>query len=188
MTPIYLSKDQLPPQLRHLHTGGRIVVYVTEDVVIPATAGTWSGGTREVYSAVCLASGKAVSITDTFSPPWDAHRQAHLVKLKPGYAVAETGTFCGKNAGLTIFALAQDIAPVLPGPTAAMTPEAAKVLNVICGYKSAYRMQYLRQENLTDAQIERAKDELLRMGYINKQGAATPAGRNARAGIYTNLP
>lgn len=187
MTPIYLTKSQLPQQLHHLHTGGHIVVYVCESVHVPATAGTWSGGTREVYCAVRLADGRVLPVSDTISAPWNESRQDRVYKLEPGIAVAVTGSFCGKNAGLTIFARQEDIAPALPAPAAELSEAAAKVLEATCAYKSAYRREYLHQAGLRDAQIEAAKAELLALGYLTKQGAVTPAGRNVRT-VARSLP
>ena len=113
---MYLDRKDLPPQLRSL--GNRIKVVLTPTVAMPADAGTWSGGTREVYSALELATGSVVSITDTFSAPWDARRQSREITLKPGYAILVTGSFCGKPAVPYLYCHPESAALALPPPPA----------------------------------------------------------------------
>lgn len=179
---MYLEKSDLPQQLRHLVTPGHIRVTLTETVSIPADAGTWSGGTRQLFSAVELATGRAVSITDTFSAPWDGGRTARTIALKPGYAVVEMGSFCGKPAGLHLYALPQDFAPLLPAPVP-LTREQWQVLDVICGLKSAYRADEYRRLGLSD--VEHIKAYLQGLGMLDSRGAVTVKGRNARQACRT---
>lgn len=176
---MYLEKSDLPQQLRHLVTPGLIRLDPCEEMTIPADAGTWSGGTRQLFSAIELATGRAVSITDTFSAPWDAGRTAKTIKLKPGYAIVEMGSFCGKPAGLRLYALPSDLAPLLPAPATLERAE-WEVFDVICGLKSAYRAEEYARRKLPEAVVTQAKLSLQSRGFLDSRGAVTVKGRNAR--------
>ena len=64
----------------------------------------WDGGSRNEYRA-CSIEGRAGGSLDRFKDyaPWDP-RQIHnqSVPLLPGAVVVQGGTFCGKDATLTI--------------------------------------------------------------------------------------
>lgn len=176
---MYLEKSDLPQQLRHLVPPGLIRLEPCEQMTIPADAGIWSGGTRQLFSAIELSTGKAVSITDTFSAPWDAGRTSKSIKLKPGYAIVELGSFCGKSAGLKIYALPGDLAPLLPAPAELERVE-WEVLDVICGLKSGYRAEEYARRKLPDVVVTQAKLSLQSRGMLDSRGAVTVKGRNAR--------
>jgi hypothetical protein len=176
----YLEKQDLPAQLRHLHDKGHIRVTLADTVHIPGQAGTWSGGTIDHYSAVELSAGRAVQIDDTFSAPWDASRHSRTVTLRPGYAIARTGSFCGKPAGLHLYCTPQDAAPMLPAPIV-LSEDEATVLNVICGLKSGYRADGYRRAGLSDAAVQACRASLERQGMLTASGAVTVKGRNSRS-------
>ena len=175
----YLEKQDLPAQLRHLHSKGHIRVTLTDTVHIPGQAGTWSGGTIDHYTAVELSTGRAMPITDDRAP-WDASRKSRTVTLKPGYAIARTGSFCGKPTGLHLYCTPQDAAPMLPAPIV-LSPDEQTVLDIIAGLKSGYRAEAYRRANLSDATVEACRASLARQGMIDGRGAVTVKGRNARA-------
>lgn len=178
---VYLGHMDLPIQLRHLMGSKSFLTCVlTEECTMPADAGTWSGGTREIYSAVELATGKAVSITDTFSAPWDKSRSSRQIQLRPGYAVAVTGSFCGKPATTTLYALPSDVAPMLPAPAPELTYAQQVVLDACCGLISKARKDEYRRAGLTDADVEQATAQLVKLGYLKPRGGTTVAGMNAR--------
>lgn len=178
--PVYLEPSDLPAQIRHLHSKGHIRVEPILQIAIPADAGTWSGGTRRVFSAVELATGRTVSITDTFSAPWDARRTCQTINLKPGYAIVETGSFCGKPAGLHLYIHPADAAPMLPAPPVALSDHGKVLLHFTCSLKSAYRADECARYGMGAAEIAAAKAELQRAGYVDARGAVTVKGRNAR--------
>jgi hypothetical protein len=181
MTQAYvLERKQVPMHLIRGRMDRSFTVRVCETVSIPADAGTWSGGTRELYSAMRLSDGEKQSITDTFSPPWDADRRNRLITLRPGFAVIETGHFCGRDRGVTFYLHPQDAAPMLPAPAPELSPDAQFVLNCIVGLTSAGRKNEYGRAGYSAARVETAKAELLAAGLITKQGAATVAGQNAR--------
>lgn len=181
---IYLERKQVPPHLLGDYRGTMIRAVLTSTVVIPATAGTWSGGTRELFTAIRLSDGAHQSITDTFSAPWDGQRQTRTITLKPGFAILETGSFCGKDAGLTFHMLPEDAAPLLPAPGPDLTREERALLIATNDYKSAYRDECLTRagfgSRLTPRMVA-AKLRLMDLGLIGTNGAITPKGRNVRS-------
>lgn len=177
---VYLEPSDLPAQLRHLHTKGHIRVLVGESMSIPSDAGTWSGGTRQVFSAVELASGRTVSITDTFSAPWDGSRVDRHIALKPGFAIVETGSFCGKPAGLHLYIHPADAAPLLPAPPVALSAHGKVLLHFTCALKSSYRAEECARYGMGVAEMAAAREELQRAGYLDARGSVTVKGRNAR--------
>lgn len=177
---VYLEPSDLPPQLRHLHTKGHIRVDPCATMTIPSDAGTWSGGTREVFSAVELQTGRTVSITDTFSAPWDGSRVSREIALRPGFAIVETGSFCGKPAGLHLYIHPADAAPLLPAPPVALSAHAKVLLHFTCSLKSSYRAEECARYGMGVAEMAAAREELQRVGYVDARGAVTVKGRNAR--------
>lgn len=181
MHTVYLGKAELPAHLHHLLGSKQMLtVHLGESVTMPFDAGTWSGGTREIYSAVELASGRAVSITDTLSAPWDAGRRNRQIALKPGYAVAVTGSFCGKPATTSLYCLPCDVAPMLPAPAPALDFHCLVVLDACSGLISSARKDEYRRQGLSDAEVAAATATLVTMGYLKPRGGVTVAGMNAR--------
>jgi hypothetical protein len=172
---------------------------VTEKVTVPMTAGLWDGGTRETYRLVDLATGDEMPASDDFAPPDNSRKDREIV-LKPGYAVIRHSVFCGKDTGLTFY--------VHPSNAAAMLPASVElpgfekmVLEATCALKASYggrdryemakdnsRWEHYRAEyGLADgaafptrAQWDEAKASLIAKGLLNKAGAVTVKGRNAR--------
>lgn len=180
MSTIYADTKTLPPQLQRLFNGKMVRIEVTEEVHIPADAGTWSGGTRSLYDAVELASGRSESITDHWSPPWFSCRKDKAIHLKAGYAIVHYRTFCGKSLSPRIYIHPDSAAPLLPAPGPTLSDDELQVLDVTCGYKSFARAEELIRRGLSLARIDLAKRSLKSMGYLNAMGAVTTKGRNAR--------
>lgn len=192
---IHLEPNQVPDQLKHGYSGRKFKAVVAESVTIPMTAGLWDGGSRDVYRVVRVSDGAEMPASDQHSAPWDAQRRELKVDLQPGFAVVEHSIFCGKDAGLTFYVHPQDAAPMLPpagndlGELESMVLEATGSLKSSYNGKDRYQMtvenlQYGYNANKrpipTRAQWDEAKASLIARGYLNKAGAITTAGRNAR--------
>jgi len=158
-------------------------------MTIPADAGLWSGGTRSTYSAIVLETGQAATVSDNMSAPWDATRKEQRIALKPGFAVVEHSIFCGKDMGLTFYVHPDNAAKLLPAPAEALSEHESIVLNATCSYKSSYngqdRYDMAKSDSRsmsfpTRAEWDSAKWLLIGKGLLNKAGAVTPKGRNAR--------
>lgn len=191
LTPIYLDRSQVPASLRGRYAGNKFKAYVTEQMTVPSTAGLWDGGSRDMFSALRLADGATVPMPGQHLAPWD-NRSDQKVTLAPGIAIVEHSIFAGKDMGLTFYLHPTDAAPLLPAPQAGLTELEQLVLEYTISRKSSYngrdRFQMaqddMRWSNkpiaLTRAQWDEAKASLIGRGYLNKAGAVTTAGRNAR--------
>lgn len=193
-TTIHLEPSQVPATIRGRYTGKSFQVQVTEQVTIPAESGLWDGGSRETYSAVRIADGAAVPVSDNSSAPWDASRRDNVVTLKPGIAVVCHRIFCGKDMGLRIYVCAADAAPMLPAPV-----ELSAVEKLVLEYTATRKSSYMGKDRFMMAvddlrhgyrsrdgiaRLDRtiwddAKASLIGRGFLNKAGAITVAGRNA---------
>jgi hypothetical protein len=186
---IHLDPKQVPAQLKVGYDGRKFKAIVCESVTIPMTAGLWFGGSRDTYRVVQMADGADMPASDDMSSPWDANRKERKVTLQPGFCVIEHSIFCGKDAGLTIYICASDAAPMLP--VADELSEAELWALNATDYKSSYNGMNRYQNAARDSknlgkftpslvEYEAAKASLMTRGYMNKAGAITVAGKNAR--------
>lgn len=201
-TAIHLTRDQVPQSLIGGYRGNMFRVIVAETVHIPSNAGLWDGGSRDVFVARRMADGFDVPFPGQDTAPWDRGRQDRTVTLRPGIAVVEHSHFCGKDMGLRIYVHPTDAAPMLPSK-AELAPLERAVLEYTAGRKSSYngqdRCAQLQSDMRTQLrygygglayldfvpsreQWDGAKSGLIARGLLNKAGAITVAGRNARNG------
>lgn len=184
MQTIYLEPSQVPAHLKGGYTGKTFRAEVTETVTIPAEAGLWSGGSRETYQAIELATGRSIAASDNVSAPWDKERKDQRIALRSGFAVVKSTMFCGKDLGLTFFVHPADAVKLLPPTDDEITPTERKVLGIIHCYKSSYRAEYYRRAGIKSAEVEAIKTGLYKRGYLTKSGAITPKGSNATERSY----
>ena len=202
MSAIYLDARDVPATLRGGYRGSKFRVQVTESVNIPSHAGLWDGGSRDVFSALRISDGTALAFPWQAEAPWSAYREhasGRTIDLKPGFAVVKHTTFCGNDMGLTFFLHPADAAPMLPAPAAELT-DAEKHVLASRGFKSSYggKDRYQMQRETvnpvwapaaerkpfpTRDEWTAAENALKARGLLNKAGAITPAGRNARGSI-----
>ena len=193
---IYLEPSQVPAAIRGAYSGKKFRAIVTDSVYIPSDAGTWSGGSRTLYSAIHLTSGESRPACDSYSAPWDSSRKDQSVTLKPDFAIISHSIFCGKDMGLTIYIHPINAAALLPAPVE-LTPLERAVLKYTKEKKSSYNgrdrfdmlledleFNFKRQElNLevkpSRADWNKAKDSLIAQGLLNARGAITTKGKNA---------
>lgn len=199
---IHLEPSQVPATLRGSYSGKSFQVRVVERVTVPAHAGLWDGGSRSTYSAVRIADGAGLPVSDNASAPWDKSRRDSVVDLRPGIAVIEHRIFCGKDMGLRIYVHPADAAPMLPSK-----PDLSPVERLVLEYTATRKSSYMGKDRfamaIDDLQRDRryghdsdpvrkaitrldrsmwdsAKESLIARGLLNKAGAITVAGRNAR--------
>lgn len=74
----------------------------------------WDGGTRSSWKFYELATGRKYDVQDNH--PWfESGRPRDLGgKLPTGVVLVRHLIFCGKDAGITIYANAGDLTPLLP--------------------------------------------------------------------------
>lgn len=193
---VYLEPSQVPASIRGAYSGKQYRAVITDSVYIPSDAGTWSGGSRTLYSAIHLSSGESRPTCDSYSAPWDSSRKNQDITLKPGFAIISHSIFCGKDMGLTIYIHPNNAAALLPAPIE-LNPLERAVLKYTKEKKSSYNgrdrfdmlvddlgFSFKRKElNLESAptrdQWNLAKDSLIAQGLLNARGAITTKGKNA---------
>ena len=193
MTTIYLEGRDIPTALRGSYTGNKFKVEVCETVTIPADAGLWSGGSRNSYCGVDLATGMRSPVTFEHTSPWNEARRNIEVKLAPGKAVVEHIMFQGKDLGLRIYLHPDNATKLLPVKSELSDYERV-VLVATRRFKSSYmgRDRYDMAERdysckqIMDCEVfptreqwDAAKQSLIASGHLNKAGAITVKGRNA---------
>ena len=201
-TSIYLDANLVPRALRAGYDGKKFKARVCERVTIPMTAGLWSGGSRDTYSLVEFETGREMAASDNMSAPWNPGRKDREIELKPGFCVVEHSIFCGRDMGLTFYVHPDNAAKLLPAPVAELSAHEKIVLDATAGLKSSYmgkdRFQMSSENSRfsrysstpfaekgvhpTREQWDAAKALLISKGLLNKAGAITVAGRNARGG------
>lgn len=181
---IYLERNQVPAFLRNGYNGTRLRAEPCTRMTIHAEAGLWSGGSRETFSAIDLASGRTIPLPGQASGPWDKSRQAREIEIKPGFAIVKHAIFSGNDMGLTFYVNPADIAALLPKPAESnLSDRELKALAIIRGVKSSYRADEYRRKGYTGPEIESMKARFFELGLIDKRGAITTAGRNASAHV-----
>ena len=191
MNTIYLDPNQVPYALRGSYSGKQFRAIVCESVEVPITAGLWDGGSRDEYYFVELATGRSVRPETQNLAPWSGDRRGYQGELPQGVALVCHSIFCGKDSGLTFYIRPDAAAKLLP-ENVELSEHEKIVLNATRSYKSSYngmdRYQMAksyaygakREEFPSRAQWDEAKQSLISKGMLNKAGAITNKGRNAR--------
>jgi hypothetical protein len=187
MEVIHLEPSQVPMHLRGSYTGRKFQAYVVTSVEMPADAGTWSDGSREMWCLRRLSDGQAVNITDTQSASWSGQRSDRKIAMVPGVIAVTHSMTRGRDMGLTIYVHPDDAAKLLPAPVE-LTDHERIVLRATRTYKASYggadryTMAWRDARGTlfpTKAGWAVAKESLIAKGLLDKRGALTVAGRNA---------
>jgi len=187
MQAIYLDPNQVPLHLRLGYSGKHFKAIPCDNVTIPFDVGLWSGGSREEYFLVRLSDGKRVQPVDHNLAPWDNARHSEKVTLQPGFMIVKSTMFQGKDLGLTFYVLPADIAPMLPKETEELTLEERQVLYCHGALISSARKPELQSNRFNMANYETVKASLIAKGMLDKRGAITVKGKNARGNGF-NYP
>jgi hypothetical protein len=194
MNYIHLEANMVPPALRGGYAGKKFKAVVTEQVTVPADAGIWSGGSRDYWKGVNLATGEVAGLPNQESSPWNANRYERVIALRPGFAVVRSTMFQGRDLGLTFYIHPDNAAAMFPAPAVELTCDERLVLLATRMFKSSYggqdRYQMAERDYAckalldgaaypTRAAWDAAKASLIERKLLNKAGAITPAGRNA---------
>lgn len=190
MAAIHLEANMVPQHLRGNYTGRTFTAEVSAEATIPAHAGLWDGGSRDVYRLVEIATGRAVAFPGQASAPWDADRKETRFAIPAGFAVVRHSVFCGQDMGLRFTLRPEDAAPMLPAPVDLSAVERV-VLIATRSYKASYGgqdrydmaardLRYRQGATIpTRAEWDAAKVALIARGMLDKRGAITVKGRNA---------
>ena len=99
--------------------------------------------------------------------------------LEPGDVLAKECIFRGRNLGLSFYLCSQDFEKLeseIVGESD-LTEEERAVLEITKSYKSSYRAEEYRKRGMSN--VDTIKSSLTAKGLLRKNGAITPAGRNA---------
>ena len=149
----------------------------------------WSGGSRNAYVAIDLATLQRLPLPSNDAPGFSAQAEARvdLTKLGPNAAIVEHSVFCGKDMGIEIHTSPTSMAPMLP-QAVELTADERTVLDYTASLKSSYGgiknfrfHEANRHEGITLEQWNTAKQALIDRKLLNKAGAITRDGRNAIA-------
>jgi hypothetical protein len=91
-------------------------IYPTTEVTYSGTF--WDGGSRTVYTAVELATGRAVTGVRFDPPQFGGPRVDPVVQIPRGVVIVEHGTFMGKPATPRIHVHPEDMPRYLPNQIA----------------------------------------------------------------------
>lgn len=133
----------------------------------------WSGGTRNYAVAYNLETGVVSQLSRATENPMNG--TAHItVGIPEGAAIVEHILFQGKDLGIRIIVRPDNLTPFLPVPNT-LTERQLSILATIRSYISSYRREVFARNHVTQEE----KDELQRLGYLNKRNALTLDGKNA---------
>lgn len=178
MATVYLDPAMVPANLRGEYAGNKFRAIVCEIVTIPIDAGLWSGGTREIYHLIDLATGKQIPFPNQDSSPFNTDRRETIVKLETGYAVVKYSTMQGVETGLTFYLRPENAAPLLP-QIVELTDAQKKVLAITRSYIASYRKEAAFAAGIGTKEWDRIKTDLIALGMMKKNGAITIKGKNA---------
>lgn len=146
----------------------------------------WSGGSRNVYRIMpLLVSDRCKVFTvpeNSGHPLQNGGKIVELSELPEGFVVVEHTLFCGKDLGLTVHVSPVNFNPAaLQSAPVDMSDVERVVLEYTCALKSCARLeQAAKDTGITRSAWDTGKAGLIARGLLNKAGAVTPAGRNAR--------
>ena len=87
-------------------------VIVTDSVELQGTY--WDGGTRSTYHAVRLADMRSAGAPQYDPPQFGGPKATPNCKIPEGFAIVETGYFCGKVAQAYVYVNEANVTKLLP--------------------------------------------------------------------------
>jgi len=138
----------------------------------------WDGGAKSEYVLIDLATFRRVAVPEAH-PGFNQQRflGQQGVTIPSGFAVVQLHRW-GKNSDLTIHLRPENIAPLLI-TSHDITPNEFITLYLTRSLKSAYRQDERKRIGMSRDDWDAAQVTLKERGYLKKNGAITPDGRNA---------
>lgn len=137
----------------------------------------WSGGSKTFWTLVDLSDGRVLALPE--SGAVGQPKAPKLDALPANTALIESGLFLGKPIAATIHMHPDNLTKLIPA-TVTLTDAERFVLGCIASMKSVARADAYESKGLSERDVETIKAGLLAKGLIDKRGAITVAGRNAR--------
>lgn len=165
---------------------GRKYRLTVTDTPLTSMLSYWSGGSRDYWVIVDLATMRAATVPENgsgFVP--DLNNVESAMLPRPGFAVVCHSIFCGKDTGLTFYLHPDNAEKFLP-PVVELSQQERIVLIATRSLKSSYAgisdyrfHEANRDTGITRQEWETAKADLIAKGMLNKAGAITTSGKNA---------
>lgn len=148
----------------------------------------WSEGSCEKFVIVKLDDMTAVNVSGMDFVGNGFNRMGKEFQLPEGFAIVVHATILGKDAGITIFLLADNAAKLIVAPVE-LTQNEKIVLAATRSLKSSYggMSNYRQKESgLSLAVWNETSDALKAKGLLAKNGSVTVDGKNAigMMGLY----
>lgn len=144
-----------------------------------------SGGSRDYYVMIDLASGRNIAIPENGTPFSNGGQVFNLENgLPDGVALVQHTIFSGKDLGITVYVSPNNLNRMaLPQPAELSLAEKI-VLAYTRSRKSSYnglnrQQMALDESGFPEAEWNTAKASCISKGYLNAAGAITNNGRNA---------
>ena len=124
-----------------------------------------------------------------FDPPqFGGPRETPVAELRPDLAIVEHSIFCGKDMGLTFYIHPSDAPQLLPD-----TPDATENERIVLEFTSGLKNTYGGRTNIRFTEAgrkygisaedwETAVQSCISKGWLRKNRAITPDGRNVDTG------
>lgn len=185
---IYIEKKDIPSTLLRAfpeYQGKKFEVRRTNKVTL--SGAYWDGGTRSEYRAVNIDTGEVSPASPHLANPFTPGYKVPTVEIPPRVCIVEHCIFCGKDMGLRFHVNEEDTQKMLPPPVE-MTKEEQICLYVTLTRKASYNG--INRQQVSGLSLDtwnEAKASLIARGFLDKRGAATVNGRNARGSISKEI-
>jgi|SRR5215475_11359476 len=134
----------------------------------------WSEGSRKYCVLYSLAHGRGNIPNPATTNPMN--RGAHSeFEIPANYMIVEHTIFQGKDLGICLYVRPENLAPLLPAQSPALSERQGQILASIRSYISSYRRLVWSQHGIKPAELA----DLRTLGYLDHRGALTLAGKNA---------
>lgn len=183
------------------YTGRQFKITISDSPI--NCASYWSGGSRDYFAFLNLATGEASAQMPAQSAFDRRVEGLDAVPLPPGFACVRHTIFCGKDMGLTLIVRSDNAAAMLPAPvtlprvqslvlayTRSRKPSyngrdryGMMIDDLRAGWKGASTINGKDTPAPTRAEWDQAIAELIAAGYLTRGKAITPKGRNAAASL-----
>lgn len=149
----------------------------------------WDGGSRDYFAIVWLAARKVINLGSSH-PIFEKGKYGKGLDsfvIPEGFVVVEHSFFCGKDHGITIHVRADDSSSgLLQESKDDLSELEVHTLLVTQAYKSSYAgIKDLRARELkrkfgySQSEVDKARDSLIKKGYMNRNRAINRKGKNA---------
>jgi hypothetical protein len=173
---IHLDPKMVPQQLRGNYTGNKFSAEVTTEMTIPQGAGTWSGGSRDIYYAVRLADSKAISLVDTSLHPDKIVEKK--INVEPGMVVVRQSE--GNYKSLHFYVNPADTAKLLPKSDEGgeLSDKQLLVLSIVSSLISSARRDEARRYGISEKEYMQILEELKMKKLVKTNGGIDVSGKN----------